>query len=426
MKRRLDPTVDNSNSIEQQRYKLNTNEERLNLFEDWLRKHKVLYDNTEIRFAELYNGFALYSTSSEHPPDIQIPTCLLMSTESAKNSSTFTMPTSDLLEQGEEHIDQETLILSLFLLHERSKGIQSHWYPYIQLLPQTFSTPLFHKENYLESTPVFYLSQTMYHSMSEVCNLIHSHTFTLEEFLWAYTVISSRAFKIAEIGTTLIPVVDLANHVSLAREANLATKGIDKQTDRFVLTTTEKKIVQGEELCIRYNELANWQLLLYYGFAIENNAFDSVFLQLKIDPDEPYEMEMKKTLLLNLDDDLFLDHELQITEDQPIITDNLLATLRLLVMTDEELRHYTISNIGELVSSIVNVDNERRVLHKLLEILNEFKEATFTTTLEENLQRYQSTDLTDDERFSLIYLIGQKQILENALQWAQNALTQLS
>ena len=95
-------------------------------------------------------------------------------------------------------------------------------------------------------------------------------------------------------------------------------------------------------------------------------------------------------------------------------------------MTDEELQHYTISNIGELVSSIVNVDNEQRVLHKLLEILNEFKEVTFTTTLEENLQRYQSTDLIDDERFSLIYLIGQKQIVEKALQWVHNALAQLS
>ena len=43
-----------------------------------------------------------------------------------------------------------------------------------------------------------------------------------------------------------------------------------------------------------------------------------------------------------------------------------------------------------------------------------FKEVLYTTTLEENLKRFQSNQLNDDERYSLIYLIGQKQIIENA------------
>jgi len=224
-----------------------------------------------------------------------------MSNESSKTSSTFIPLTSDIFDQTDQHIDRETLNLTLFLLHERSKGIQSHWYPYIQLLPHTYTTPLFHKENYLENTSVFYLTQTMRQSMSEVCDLINSNTFTLEDFLWAYTAIDSRAFKLTEFGTTLIPLADLANHVSFAQEANLYSMGIDKQTDRFILKATDKKILDGEELCLKYNnELANWQLLLYYGFTIENNPFDSILIELKIDPDDSYEMEMKKILLINL------------------------------------------------------------------------------------------------------------------------------
>jgi hypothetical protein len=224
-----------------------------------------------------------------------------MSSHSAKDSSTFISPTSDIIDQIEEHVDRETLILTLFLLHERSKGIHSHWYPYIQLLPKTFSTPLFHQENYLENTSVFYLSQTMHQSMTEVCDLIASKTVTLEDFLWAYTTIASRAFKINELGTTLIPLADLANHVSFAQEANLRTVGIDKQTDRFIVKSADKKIGDDEELCLKYNdELANWQLLLYYGFTIENNPFDSILIELKMDTKDSYEMEMKKMLLLNL------------------------------------------------------------------------------------------------------------------------------
>ncbi len=94
-------------------------------------------------------------------------------------------------------------------------------------------------------------------------------------------------------------------------------------------------------------------------------------------------------------------------------------------MSNEELEQYNISNIDQLLSSMVNVDNERRVLNKILLLLNEFKEVSFTTTLEENLNRFQSNQLTDDERYSLIYLIGQKQIIENACRWIDNALSQL-
>ncbi|CAF0995777.1 unnamed protein product [Adineta steineri] len=133
-----------------------------------------------------------------------------------------------------------------------------------------------------------------------------------------------------------------------------------------------------------------------------------------MDSNDTYEMEMKKILLFNLNEDLFLDHELKISENEPIISENLLASLRLIVMTNEELEQYNLSNLDELFSSIVNIDNKQRALNKLLEILNNIKEVQFTTTLEESLNRVQSNQLNDDERYSLIYLIGQKQIIENA------------
>jgi hypothetical protein len=125
------------------------------------------------------------------------------------------------------------------------------------------------------------------------------------------------------------------------------------------------------------------------------------------------------------DEDLCLEHELKITENESIISENLLATLRLIVMTNEELEQYNISNLNQLFSSMVNVDNERRVLNKILVILNELKEVSYTTTLEENLNRFQSNQLNDDERYSLIYLIGQKQIIESACRWIDNAFSQL-
>lgn len=129
--------------------------------------------------------------------------------------------------------------------------------------------------------------------------------------------------------------------------------------------------------------------------------------------------------LFKIDEDFSLDHELKITEDEPTISENLVATLRLIVMSKEELEQYNLSNIDDLLSTMVNLDNERRALNKLSMLLNGFKEMTFTTTLEENLNRIQSNELNDNERYSLIYLIGQKQIIEHASRWIDKAIVEL-
>ena len=126
-----------------------------------------------------------------------------------------------------------------------------------------------------------------------------------------------------------------------------------------------------------------------------------------------------------LDDDLALEHELKITDEESVISAELVGSLRLMVMSDEELEPYNISNIDQLLSSMVNVDNERRALTKLDTILSELHAALYTTTLEENLQRLQAKDLHDDERFSLIFLVGQKRIIDKARRWIERALSQL-
>ena len=72
-------------------------------------------------------------------------------------------------------------------------------------------------------------------------------------------------------------------------------------------------------------------------------------------------------------EDLSLEHELKIIENEPIISENLLATLRLIVMSNEELEEYNISNLHQLLSSIVNIDNEKRALNKILVLLNELQ-----------------------------------------------------
>lgn len=391
------------------------NDERLRRFEKWLDDENVIRNNVLIRQSSLGKGYALYKNFSDDLPKIEIPTTLLMTIDAAKRCSTFVVPKDEILEKTDDHIDRESLILSLFLLHELSRGEESRWSPYIELLPSTFASPLFHKENLVEMTTAFHLGETMKNSLNEVFQMIDLKNFSLNDFLWAFLIVGSRAFKLNEFGTVLIPFADLANHVSLKSEANLRSSGVDFQTNRFVLIPIEENLVKGDELNLQYNELANWQLLLNFGFAIENNPFDSIFIELQFDSNESNEIEMKKSFLINLCENFSFEHELKLRDDESILSDDLLGTLRLIVMTSDELENYSISNLDEILSNSINDENERRALKKLENILNEFQEKNFTTTLEENQQRLKSTNLNDDERNALIYLVGQKEIVDRAL-----------
>lgn len=102
-----------------------------------------------------------------------------------------------------------------------------------------------------------------------------------------------------------------------------------------------------------------------------------------------------------------------------------MASMRLIVMSDNELQKYNVTNIDEIFSSMVSVDNERRALNKLFKIVEDIKESSFTTDLVENRARLKSDNLSDDERYSLIYLIGQKEIVEKILESVHKAIESL-
>lgn len=225
---------------------------------------------------------------------------MFISDQAARSSDTFTYPTEELLSKAEDHIDREGLIICLFLLHEKHKAEKSFWFPYLEILPKHISTPLCHTDSYLEYTVAYYLTETMRHSMSELYSLIKSDEFSLEDFFWAYSILTSRTFKVKEVGTVMIPFADVANHVSLDNEVNLRTSGINSETDRFIIVQSNKEINDGDELFIKYNEFANGELLVNYGFSVENNPLDSIMISLKFDLDESYETEMKKVLFFNL------------------------------------------------------------------------------------------------------------------------------
>ncbi|CAF1610425.1 unnamed protein product [Didymodactylos carnosus] len=111
-----------------------------------------------------------------------------------------------------------------------------------------------------------------------------------------------------------------------------------------------------------------------------------------------------------------MEQEFNMTSKQ-IISDELMASMRLLVMTEQELNDYDISNLSKLLTTMVSIENERNVLSELENLFEEMKTVAYTTSLDDNVKRLNDEDtrLCDEERYSLIYLIGQKSIIHKVL-----------
>lgn len=164
-------------------------------------------------------------------------------------------------------------------LKENISSLVEEWWNAINLLPEDVPKPEQHFINlkfYYENK--FYTDDDYYSYFNEVDT---SNWTSFPNYLWASLVLKSRAFPAYIIDPSLpknepmlLPVVDLLNH-------NPKTKVQWSGTDGGFLFQSDDAS-SGEELFNNYGQKGNEELLLAYGFAIENNPADSAALKIKI------------------------------------------------------------------------------------------------------------------------------------------------
>jgi hypothetical protein len=105
-------------------------------------------------------------------------------------------------------------------------------------------------------------------------------------FGWVFALASSHALrnvwihaidedKSRESGFALVPCIDIASH-SFQPNCEIVDSG------NFYELVTVRDVVAGEELTINYGALRNDELLLDYGFTVDNNPYDEI----KVNVDE--------------------------------------------------------------------------------------------------------------------------------------------
>ncbi|TMW56378.1 hypothetical protein Poli38472_006388 [Pythium oligandrum] len=196
---------------------------------------------------------------------------------------------ADRLQQEIETTQPSPTVLTvLALLNEKSKGEASAFHGYLQQLPSRVAVPMtwtaesraLLKDTAASPIVDFELVQSLFQRYlsplaASFSELWPASVASLTEFIWAYSVISSRAFAINDRQEpTLLPVIDMANHDPTDSNAIIQRT----PEGNYTLSAT-RAIASDEAVTISYGELSNAQLLCRYGFVLPTTVpTDSILI----------------------------------------------------------------------------------------------------------------------------------------------------
>ncbi|CAJ1405735.1 unnamed protein product [Effrenium voratum] len=173
------------------------------------------------------------------------------------------------------------LVLTSFLLHEDAKkhaasesACDSFYAPYYRALPKDLNTPMLWPEawhpNCIRGSHLERLIKAKRHSLALEFTLLQSHhekPISWEDFLWARSIVASRAYALPELHRCLVPWADLLNHGTAEEVAVRYTFEGNADDGEFVMTLC-RPLVANEELLQSYGRKPNALLLLDYGFVL--------------------------------------------------------------------------------------------------------------------------------------------------------------
>ncbi|KAJ8901356.1 hypothetical protein NDN08_007202 [Rhodosorus marinus] len=280
--------------------------DRWEVFEEWVNKFGV--DTTAFR-AEVCGGQGVGLVAErdirEGEKLIYVPRQLMITADIAlKNADMAHLFQTDILLRR-----IESLALSMCVLRERLLGSQSKFAPYLDIIPQEFSTPLWFSPDEvvaLKGSPVLdKVTNRVRGHARQYCHLynvvksgavpsIPPTQFTFELFRWAVSVVMTRQNMVPTStggeSLALIPLWDMINHSQgeYTTQYDLARD----QVEFFAMTNTPRD----KQILMFYGPRPNSELLLHAGFVHRENLHDALEVRIEVDTKEP--LARVKLLLL--------------------------------------------------------------------------------------------------------------------------------
>ncbi|GFR61317.1 SET domain containing 4 [Elysia marginata] len=185
-------------------------------------------------------------------------------------------------------------ILTIFLVIESCRGTESPWSPYIETLPDNYSTPLYFSSEeiaLLNSQPRkqaealkerFSRAKQLITKFIEENTLWPAHCFTEERLRWAWSTVDTRSVYLhtdphplididpEESNVALAPFLDLLNHTDSAK----MTAYVNKKCDCYEILTGDV-FNKYDQVFISYGAHDNSKLLINYGFVLPKNVHNT-------------------------------------------------------------------------------------------------------------------------------------------------------
>lgn len=241
-------------------------------------------------FRETGRGLATQQMLSSGDTFLRVPTCLLITTQTALSSSLrdFVIRNHGQLTPIE--------VLTLFLMNEKLRGHDSEWRFFIKSLPATYTTPVFLGSRLLAKLPcdlfrkaqtqvsrirsTFLKLQTLTKESTGGNSLLSSlsKNFTWHLFVWAWTAVNTRCiFSEHKTGHSLwdddkcalAPFLDCLNH---HWKASVKTAIVDS----YFEIVTNNNYQPNDQVFISYGSHDNKKLFMEYGFVLADNPNDVV------------------------------------------------------------------------------------------------------------------------------------------------------
>uniref|UniRef100_A0AAQ5YKC8 Rubisco LSMT substrate-binding domain-containing protein n=1 Tax=Amphiprion ocellaris TaxID=80972 RepID=A0AAQ5YKC8_AMPOC len=194
------------------------------------------------------------------------------------------------------------LVLCVFLVCERHRGEASDWFPYVDLLPASYTCPVYFGDDVMDALPacvrrrgleqreavqeMFSSNQDFFRSLQPVLNQSTEDVLTYEAFRWAWCSVNTRSVFMSHRPSSflsgpdrfaLAPFLDLLNHradVQVEASFNDATRCYEIRsvcgTRRF------------HQAFINYGCHDNQRLLLEYGFICSDNPHSVVYVDVDL------------------------------------------------------------------------------------------------------------------------------------------------
>uniref|UniRef100_A0A1A8CFQ7 SET domain containing 4 n=2 Tax=Nothobranchius kadleci TaxID=1051664 RepID=A0A1A8CFQ7_NOTKA len=190
------------------------------------------------------------------------------------------------------------LVLCVFLVCERHRGEASDWFPYIDVLPCTYTCPAYFSDDVIDVLPADVRRRAM--DQREAVRQLHSSNedffrslqpalsqptdvLTYEALRWAWCSVNTRSvfmsrppnhFLSGQDNYALAPFLDLLNH-----RPDVQVKASFNSQSRCYEVRSVDGTKRYQQVFINYGSHDNQRLLLEYGFVTMDNPHSVVYVE---------------------------------------------------------------------------------------------------------------------------------------------------